>query len=179
MKAATTAGFLRSVYGSFMIKLLLVAFVVLGYAFLYKENINNTAFHFSSVHHSLVCNRLSNRVGLWSSLRLSVDNTEPCIRVQQHIRTIYCCHQHIFVQILPYIPIPIRTFESFNVLAGAGHEGSLYIYHIYGAPSCPACLSSSAIYMVQSHVCCGLNYSSNSIIMKIFVSKAKSQIYVF
>lgn len=40
MKAATTAGFLRSVYGSFMIKLLLVAFVVLGYAFLYKENIN-------------------------------------------------------------------------------------------------------------------------------------------
>lgn len=40
MKAATTAGFLRSVYGSFMIKLLLVAVVVLGYAFLYKENIN-------------------------------------------------------------------------------------------------------------------------------------------
>ena len=40
MKAATTAGFLRSVYGSFMIKLLLVALLVLGYAFLYKENIN-------------------------------------------------------------------------------------------------------------------------------------------
>jgi hypothetical protein len=40
MKAATTAGFLRSVYGSFMIKLLLVAFIVLGYAFLQKENIN-------------------------------------------------------------------------------------------------------------------------------------------
>lgn len=38
-------------------------------------------------------------MGLWSGLRLSVDNTEPCIRVQQHIRTIYCCHQHIFVQI--------------------------------------------------------------------------------
>ena len=37
--------------------------------------------------------------------------------------------QHIFVQILPYIPIPIRTFESFNVLAGAGHEGSIsYIW---------------------------------------------------
>ncbi len=40
MKSATTAGFLRSVYGSFMIKLLLVALIVLGYAFLNKENIN-------------------------------------------------------------------------------------------------------------------------------------------
>jgi hypothetical protein len=40
MKASTTAGFLRSVYGSFMIKLLLVALMVFGYAFMYKENIN-------------------------------------------------------------------------------------------------------------------------------------------
>jgi len=40
MKASTTAGFLRSVYGSFMLKLLLAAIVVFGYAFLYKEQIN-------------------------------------------------------------------------------------------------------------------------------------------
>lgn len=40
MKAATTAGFLRSVYGSFIIKLLLVAFIVFAYAFLFKEKIN-------------------------------------------------------------------------------------------------------------------------------------------
>lgn len=40
MKAVTTAGFLRSVYGSFMIKLLLVALIVFGYAFTYKDNIN-------------------------------------------------------------------------------------------------------------------------------------------
>ncbi len=40
MKAVTTAGFLRAVYGSFMIKLLLVAMMVFGYAFMYKENIN-------------------------------------------------------------------------------------------------------------------------------------------
>ncbi len=40
MKASTTAGFLRSVYSSFIIKLLLVAFMVFGYAFMYKENIN-------------------------------------------------------------------------------------------------------------------------------------------
>jgi hypothetical protein len=40
MKAATTAGFLRSVYGSFIIKLLLVAVMVFGYAILFKEKIN-------------------------------------------------------------------------------------------------------------------------------------------
>jgi len=40
MKASTTPGFLRSVYGSFMLKLLLAAIVVFGYAFLYKEQIN-------------------------------------------------------------------------------------------------------------------------------------------
>jgi hypothetical protein len=40
MKASTTAGFLRSVYGSFMVKLLLAAIVVFGYAFLYKGQIN-------------------------------------------------------------------------------------------------------------------------------------------
>jgi hypothetical protein len=40
MKAATTAGFLRSVYGSFIIKLLVVAILVFGYAFMYKEKIN-------------------------------------------------------------------------------------------------------------------------------------------
>lgn len=43
MKAATTAGFLRSVYGSFIIKLLLVALVVFGYAFMFKEEINKPA----------------------------------------------------------------------------------------------------------------------------------------
>ena len=43
MKAVTTAGFLRSVYGSFMIKLLLVTILVFGYVFLRKENFNKPA----------------------------------------------------------------------------------------------------------------------------------------
>lgn len=43
MKASTTAGFLRSVYGSFIIKLILVAIAVFGYAFMFKENINKPA----------------------------------------------------------------------------------------------------------------------------------------
>ncbi len=40
MKSTTTAGFLRSVYGSFMMKFLLVIVVVFGYAFFYSDNIN-------------------------------------------------------------------------------------------------------------------------------------------
>jgi hypothetical protein len=40
MKASSTAGFLRAVYGSFVLKLLLVVAVVFGYAFLYAEQIN-------------------------------------------------------------------------------------------------------------------------------------------
>lgn len=40
MKATTTAGFLRSVYGSFMMKFLLVILVVFGYAFLFTDKIN-------------------------------------------------------------------------------------------------------------------------------------------
>ncbi len=43
MKATSTAGFLRSVYGSFMIKLFLVAALVFGYVFINKENINKPA----------------------------------------------------------------------------------------------------------------------------------------
>jgi len=40
MKSTTTAGFLRSVYGSFMMKFLLVIVVVFGYAFFYSDKIN-------------------------------------------------------------------------------------------------------------------------------------------
>ena len=40
MKAATTAGFLKSVYGSFMFKLVLVASLVFGYVFFMKEQVN-------------------------------------------------------------------------------------------------------------------------------------------
>jgi hypothetical protein len=40
MKSTTTAGFLRSVYGSFMMKFLLVILVVFGYAFFYTVRIN-------------------------------------------------------------------------------------------------------------------------------------------
>ena len=43
MHAATTAGFLRSVYGSFMIKLLLVAAIIFGYAFAFKNELNKPA----------------------------------------------------------------------------------------------------------------------------------------
>jgi hypothetical protein len=40
MKATTTAGFLRSVYGSFMMKFLLVILIVSGYAFMFTDHIN-------------------------------------------------------------------------------------------------------------------------------------------
>jgi hypothetical protein len=40
MKASTTAGFLKSVYGSFIFKLVLVASLVLGYVFLMKDQVN-------------------------------------------------------------------------------------------------------------------------------------------
>jgi len=40
MKSATTAGFLKSVYGSFMFKLVLVASLVFGYVFFMKEKVN-------------------------------------------------------------------------------------------------------------------------------------------
>jgi hypothetical protein len=43
LHAVSTAGFLRSVYGSFMIKLFLVAALVFGYVFVNKENINKPA----------------------------------------------------------------------------------------------------------------------------------------
>ena len=43
LQATSTAGFLRSVYGSFMIKLFLVAALVFGYVLLNKENINKPA----------------------------------------------------------------------------------------------------------------------------------------
>jgi hypothetical protein len=43
LHATSTAGFLRSVYGSFMIKLFLVAAMVFGYVFVNKENINKPA----------------------------------------------------------------------------------------------------------------------------------------
>jgi hypothetical protein len=40
MKSTTTAGFLRSVYGSFMMKFLLVILIVFGYAFMFTDHIN-------------------------------------------------------------------------------------------------------------------------------------------
>jgi hypothetical protein len=40
MRAADSFGFLRSVYGSFVIKLILVAGIVFGYAFVYRSGIN-------------------------------------------------------------------------------------------------------------------------------------------
>jgi hypothetical protein len=40
MKASSTPAFLRSIYGSFMIKFLIVAVTVFGYAFYAKANIN-------------------------------------------------------------------------------------------------------------------------------------------
>ncbi|WP_336518581.1 hypothetical protein [Pollutibacter soli] len=43
LRATSTAGFLRSVYGSFMIKLFLVAALVFGYLMLNKENFNKPA----------------------------------------------------------------------------------------------------------------------------------------
>lgn len=43
MHATSTEAFLRSVYGSFMIKLLLVAGIIFGYAFMYKDKFNKPA----------------------------------------------------------------------------------------------------------------------------------------
>lgn len=43
MKAATTAGFLKSVYGSFMFKLVLIASLVFGYVYFMKERVNKHA----------------------------------------------------------------------------------------------------------------------------------------
>ena len=43
MQAATTAGFLRAVYGSFIAKFMLVAVVVLTYAFIQKDQLNKPA----------------------------------------------------------------------------------------------------------------------------------------
>lgn len=43
LKAASTAGFLRAVYGSFMIKLFIVAALVFGYLMLNKKDFNKPA----------------------------------------------------------------------------------------------------------------------------------------
>jgi hypothetical protein len=43
MKASTTAGFLKSVYGSFLLKLILVAGLVFGYVMFQKAEVNKAS----------------------------------------------------------------------------------------------------------------------------------------
>ena len=63
--------------------------------------------------------------------------------VCMHLLVFVCMHACMYttttvsMRCMRYMILPGRAPASARLLAGAGPEGALYIYHIYGAPQAP------------------------------------------